>query len=866
MVGETLGHYRIEARLGAGGMGVVYRAQDEKLHRTVAIKVVGGGKVKPDEKARLLDEARAASHLTHPNICTVYEVGEANGHAFIAMEFVAGRLLSEIIPPGGLPSETVVRLGTQIADALAHAHDRGVIHRDLKTANVAVNDQGPKVLDFGIARRTLSSDSDGETRPISPTESNVVFGTLAYVAPEVLLGEPADVRSDIWAFGVVLWEMATGELPFAGRSEFELTASILRSPPRAMPAHVPPILRGIIQRCLAKDPAQRYQRAGEARAALEAIQSEALILPIAAPRRGPSWTIVLSVLALAAVAALGAWAWRSRARDGPDWARLLAAGQLTQIVSTPYRTFDPTLSADGRMLAYVAELAPGRMDLVVGRVAGGARIQLTSDDAREESPKFSPDGEWVAFTRRDPNANTSEIRILPTLGGEVRTTIAGTSSPAWSADGVKLAYLRRSGGAGPSELTIASVDGADARVILTADSVYPFLRSPAWSPAGNSVVIVRGTGGVAGELWEVPVDGSAPRRLVSEPASTYSDAPMFTPDGRGLVHASNRGGAANIWLLPLDGGAPVRLTTGPGPDESPSIAANGTIAFVNSRWRNTLEVTDTTGAAVHTILTHSPFLWGPAVSKDSQEIAFSRGEVDGTWHIWSVPVSGGTAKRLTSSDSGEVYSRYGPDGSVWFHTWDSPRRIGRIPPGGGTASMVPFGNRDSNLEDRVPSRAFPDPSPDGKQVALTVSDDDAERIYLAPAAGGEARKLTASPGTVARWSPDGSRIAFSANRGYSGGIFVINPDGSGERRLTNEGGWPVWWPDGKTIGYVALGAGGDQEIRQVSLDGSNVGTLTGVKFVGSNHPFAVFPDGRRLAITNAVHVSDEIWLLQPAKQ
>ena len=246
MVGETLGHYRIEARLGAGGMGVVYRAQDEKLHRTVAIKVVGGGKVKPDERARLLDEARAASHLTHPNICTVYEVGEANGHAFIAMEFVAGRLLSEIIPQGGLPAETVVRLGAQIAGALAHAHDRGVIHRDLKTANVAVNDQGPKVLDFGIARRTLSSDSDGETRPLSPTESNVVFGTLAYVAPEVLLGEPADVRSDIWAFGVMLWEMATGELPFSGRSEFELTASILRSPPRAMPAHVPPILRGII--------------------------------------------------------------------------------------------------------------------------------------------------------------------------------------------------------------------------------------------------------------------------------------------------------------------------------------------------------------------------------------------------------------------------------------------------------------------------------------------------------------------------------------------------------------------------------------------------------------------------------------------
>ena len=858
MVGETLGHYRIEARLGAGGMGVVYRAQDEKLHRTVAIKVVGGGKVKPEDRARLIDEARAASHLTHPNICTVYEVGEADGHAFIVMEFVAGRLLSEIIPPGGLPAETVVRLGAQIADALAHAHDRGVIHRDLKSANVAVNDQGPKVLDFGIARRTLTSDSDGETRPISPSESKVVFGTLAYVAPEVLLGEQADARSDIWALGVMLWELAAGELPFAGRSEFELTAAILRSPPRAMPAHVPPILRAIIQRCLAKDPAQRYQRAGEIRAALDAMQSGALMAPVAAPGRGPSWTIIAIAAALVALAGLGAWTYRSRTPDLPDWAALLKAGQLTQIVSTPYRTFDPTLSSDGRMLAYVAELQLGRTDLLVGRVAGGARVQLTNDEAREESPRFSPDGEWVAFTRRDSQANTSEIRILPALGGEVRATIPGASSPAWSADGAKLAYLRRGGGAGPSELTVSNVDGSDAQVVLAADSTYPFMRSPAWSPDRQAVTIVRGTGGVAGELWEVPVNGGTPRRLITEPASTYSDAPMYTADGRGIVHASNRGGAANIWLLPLGGGEPVRLTTGPGPDESPSIAADGTIAFVNSRWRNTLDIADVSGTAAQTILTHSPFLWGPAISKDSQEIAFSRGEVDGNWHIWLVPVAGGEAKRLTSSEAGEVYSRYAPDGSIWFHTWDSPRRIGRVPPGGGPPVMLSFGVDAS--------QAFPDPSPDGKQVAFTISESDAERIYLAPSSGGQPRKLTASPGTVARWSPDGTRLAFSANRGYSGGVFIINADGTGEHRLTNEGGWPVWWPDGKTIGFVALGPGGDQEIRQVSLDGSHVRTLSNVRFIGSNHPFAVFPDGRRLAVTNAVHVSDEIWLLQPAKK
>ncbi len=857
MIGETLGQYRIEARLGSGGMGVVYRAHDERLHRTVAIKVVGKGKVTPDDRARVLDEARAASHLVHPNICTVYEVGEADGQAFIVMEFVDGRLLSEMVPPGGLPAETVVRFGTQIADALAHAHERGVVHRDLKTANIAVNDKGPKVLDFGIARRIAPADPDGETRSITPTESDVIFGTLAYVAPEILLGQRADARSDIWAFGVILWEMATGELPFSGRSEFELTAAILRSPPRTMPAHVPPILRGIVLRCLSKDPGQRYQRAGEARAALEAVQSDVLMTPGAAPPRSTRSLAILAVASgVLALIALTIWAMGSGSRTGSDWAARLTAGQLTQIVSTPYRTFDPTLSPDGRMLAYVGEREPGRTDLLVGRVAGGARVQLTNDDAREESPRFSPDGEWIAFTRRDRRDSTPQIRILPALGGDVRATIAGAFAPAWSPDGERLAYLTRTTGAAPMELTVSGVYGTQARVILSGDSVYPFLRSPTWSPDGRQIVVVRGTGGIAGELWAVPSEGGQPRRLLTEPASVYADSPVYTPTGAGIVHTSNRGGSANIWFLPMPDGAPIRLTTGPGPDESPSVAADGSIAFVNSRWRNTLAVLDLTDSSSQTLVEHSPFLWSPAIKPDATEIAFSRSEVDGAWHIWTVPVKGGEAKRLTAGAAGEVYPRYSPDdSSIWFHTWNAPRRIGRVQSGGGSPATVPLGVEGP--------QGFPDVSPDGRRVVFTVSDTDAERIHVAGVEGGAARVLTSSPGAVPRWSPDGRRVAFAGNRGYSGGIFVINADGSGGRRLTKEGGWPVWWPDGKTLGYVAIGRGGDQEIRIVAADGKPVRTIEGLEFVGTNHPFSVFPDGRRLAITNAVHISDEIWLLEP---
>jgi TolB protein len=393
---------------------------------------------------------------------------------------------------------------------------------------------------------------------------------------------------------------------------------------------------------------------------------------------------------------------------------------------------------------------------------------------------------------------------------------------------------------------------------MRSDSTYPFLRNPAWSPDGQYVAIVRGTGGIAGEIWLVPSSGGTPQRIRDEPASIFSDSPVFTPDGRGLIHSSNRGGATNIWFLPTAGGKPVRLTTGPGPDESPTVSADGTVAFVNSRWRNTLEAYDLSTGSFRTLLTHTPFIWAPAVSPDGREIAFSRSEVDGAWHVWSVPAEGGVPRRLTSTEAGEVYPRWTPDGaSVLFHTWTAPRRIGRVSRAGGVPALLSFGTDASD--------AFADISPDGRLVAFTRSEAQSERVYTAPAAGGDATLLSSSPGTTPRWSPDGSRLAFGGHRGYSGGIFVIGADGRGERRLTNDGGWPVWWPDGRQIGYLTVDARGNQEIRVVSLDGSPPRALTSVRLVGTNHPFAVSPDGRTLVASNAVHVSDEIWLLEPRK-
>ncbi len=271
--GTRIGGYEIQAHLGEGGMGSVYRAHDPKLQRTVAIKILAA---QDDEAStRLLQEARAASALNHPNICTIHEVGEHGGQAFIVMEHVEGKPLSELIPPDGLPAETVINYATQIADALSHAHARGIVHRDLKGQNIVITPDGrAKVLDFGLATKLPRDDSDEATRTQGSLDpGRALVGTLAYMAPEVLRGETATARTDIWALGVLIYEMGSGRLPFTGSTVAETAASILKESTRPLPPHMPQGLRAITQRSLSKDSSQRYATTGELRAVLEAIAS-----------------------------------------------------------------------------------------------------------------------------------------------------------------------------------------------------------------------------------------------------------------------------------------------------------------------------------------------------------------------------------------------------------------------------------------------------------------------------------------------------------------------------------------------------------------------------------------------------------------
>ena len=310
--GSRIGPYEVKALLGAGGMGQVWRAHDTRLERDVALKVLPAETLGDESaRARLVREARLASKLNHPHICTIYEVGESDGQTHIAMELVEGQALSARVAAGPLPVEGVLRYGQQMADALAHAHGRGVVHRDFKSANVVVTPEGHvKVLDFGLAKRLAGEVVAEETTMSrqSLTAPGMVAGTLAYMAPEQLRGHPADERSDIWALGIVLHEMAAGKRPFEGQTGFELTAAILSEPVPPVPASVPAPLAGVITRCLAKDPGERYQRGSEVKAALEAAASGHGVARRAAPRaasrrRRRGFVAAGGVLALLVIAA-----------------------------------------------------------------------------------------------------------------------------------------------------------------------------------------------------------------------------------------------------------------------------------------------------------------------------------------------------------------------------------------------------------------------------------------------------------------------------------------------------------------------------------------------------------------------------------
>ena len=812
--GDRVGPYEILGPLGSGGMGVVYKARDGRLERDVALKFLHASGDSAENRTRLLREARAVSALNHPNICAVYDVGETDGTAYIAMEYVEGKPLGETIPAGGLDKATVIRRTIETADALAHAHGRGIVHRDLKSANILCDPDGRiKVLDFGLARRLPRDVMTEVTKSVDSIDApGVIAGTLGWMAPEVLRGGPADARSDLWALGVLIYELSTGALPFRGGSSFELASRVLNDPPPALPASTPAALQGVAARLLQKDPAARYQSAAEVRAALQVIEG-------AIPRHGDASTTTTArsdrgifqsarmrtaawAAAIVGLAAAGMWLWWALA---PPARSVLALEDQTLVSTIPRSQASPSVSPDGRLVAFVAPDDKEVPQIWIQNRGEGDPMPITSGEVPASRPRWSPKNE-IVFARRGQG-----IWTVSSLGGTPRRIVEAGFNPNLSADGARLVYERG------NRIWVANADGSAARQLDHIPvKYYTVPAAPAFSPDAQFVVYFRPEAGPNGDFWTAPVDGAQPpRRLTSD--LREGGSPLWTGDGR-ILFSSARAGSRTLWQMSAAGGSPEPLTTGAGEDDEPELSRDRHL-LLYSNVRNSWELTigDTEGRSDRQLLERRTELLFPQFSPDGTRITFF-GRHDKAVAIFTLGVDGTGLRALTGEAELNHMPRWSHDGE-WVHFFQikpepSFRRVSAV--GGASEFVLPLNWETHN---------FPQFDPSGRFLSYTRW--KAEAAGQAIVLDLNSRVERALPGPALkypRWSRDGRLLV-----GWRGEntITVCAVDGSFCRSLT-EGNMPAWSGDGSRIYFLrsaTAGAPGQQELWSVDADGANVRKL-----------------------------------------
>lgn len=769
LVGKQLGHYQILSFIGAGGMGEVYAAQDARLGRKVAIKLLLAGVAHDaDRLRRFAQEARAVGMLNHPNILTIHDVGTHQGAPYLVSELLEGETLRERLKDGAFPPFKAVDIALQLTRGLAAAHERGIVHRDLKPENLFITTDGRvKVLDFGLAKLTQPqfNGTDAKAQAFSIIRSNpgLVMGTVGYMAPEQLRGEEADHRADIFAFGVILYEMLTGERPFRGDSMAETMSAILKQETPELPAPLSaqaPGLERIIRRCLEKNPQQRFQSASDLGFALEALTSSALghsgsRLDATAASDGKvneeTRTLLLK-LKRSRIGPLGWLGWALAgvfmlATIGLTIAHFRRPTLLTRIVpftSFPGHKSRPVFSPDGNQIAFCWDGESGNdPGIYVKLIDSGTPLRLASlNSVFDTELDWSPDGRSIAFIRRGDGGG---IFTVPALGGPERKLADVADDFAWSPDGKTLAITSRAAPQAPSSISLLVLETGERRRLTTPQAEAFGDRSPAFSPDGQSLAFIRSPNFLVGDIYLTPVAGGEPVRLTSDNLQ-LEDGLTWTADGREIVYSSPRGGLPSLWRVSAFGGKTRRLI------------GIGEYAF------------------------------NPSVARQGGRLAYVYRRVDR--NIWRAPGPNSTAQgsapiKLIASSREEVSPQYSPDGKriVFVSDRTGSREIWLCASDGQDAvQLTNFGGSHTGT---------PRWSPDGRQIAFDSRPEGQSDIYLISPEGGRPRRVTAEnfDDVLPSWSRDGRWIYFASKRGGDWQIWKVPAEGGQAVQVTSNGGY-----------------------------------------------------------------------------